>query len=200
MNIISENKKDTDNKYNIIMERNLIEYCSPALASIKTGNIFTFSYENDKNLNDLITDWNLTLKSKGISITVLRKSNNKALLYVYRKDKLKKDFQKSGVARFLGECGYTSTNVDYAVERLKQRLTVSKDFPHEIGLFLSYPLGDVIGFIANSGQNCKCTGYWKVYCNLSEAERIFEKFNKCRAVYRNLWQQGQSIQQLVVSC
>ena len=67
------------------------------------------------------------------------------------------------------------------------------------GIFLDYPLGDVIGFIQNGGQNYKCSGCWKVYCNECEALKMFQKYHKCREVYRNLWAKGRSVLQLTVA-
>jgi hypothetical protein len=99
----------------------------------------------------------------------------------------------------LTDYGYENTDVDYAINRLKSRLSVSKEFPHEIGIFLDYPLGDVIGFIENAGSNSKCTGCWKVYCNECEAVKTFSKFNKCKEVYTRLWSEGKrNILQLTV--
>ena len=43
-------------------------------------------------------------------------------------------------------------------------------FPHEIGIFLGYPLADVAGFIRNKGRNCKCIGTWKVYGDAFEKD------------------------------
>ncbi len=74
-----------------------------------------------------------------------------------------------------------------------------EEFPHEIGIFLDYPLGDVIGFIKNSGQNYKCAGCWKVYCNECETLKLFHKYRKCRDIYRSLWQNGRSVVQLTVA-
>lgn len=181
------------------LERLLIEHCSPTLASIKTGNIFTISYDNKAQLYDVIHIWNENFKGKGITVSVLKKGSGKAMLYVYRKDKLHEDFKKSGVKSFLKSCGYAGTDIDYAVKKLSQRVSGCESFPHEIGLFLGYPLGDVIGFIDNGGRNCKCTGYWKVYCNEKEAEKTFKKFSKCRSVYSKLWEQGKSVLQLTVA-
>ncbi len=72
-------------------------------------------------------------------------------------------------------------------------------FPHEIGVFLGYPLGDVMGFIRSGGRNCRHAGCWKVYCNEAETLRLFEKFKKCRDVYLRLWNQGRSVLQLTVA-
>lgn len=73
------------------------------------------------------------------------------------------------------------------------------EFPHEIGLFLGYPLGDVKGFIKHRGQNCKCTGCWKVYCDEREARRQFCRFEKCRSIYCRLYREGRALSRLTVA-
>ena len=73
-------------------------------------------------------------------------------------------------------------------------------FPHEIGVFLGYPLQDVIGFIENKGMNSKYTGLWKVYGDRDESMKMFAKFRKCTDVYGELWRSGRrSIMQLTVA-
>ena len=89
--------------------------------------------------------------------------------------------------------------MEYALDRLKSRIGENNEFPHEIGIFLDYPLGDVSGFITNEGRNFKCVGCWKVYCNECEALKMFQKYHKCREVYRNLWAKGRSVLQLTVA-
>ena len=69
----------------------------------------------------------------------------------------------------------------------------------KIGVFLNYPLGDVIGFIENKGHNYKCKGCWKVYCNECETQKTFQRYQKCRNVYLRLWKQGRSVLQLTVA-
>ena len=92
-------------------------------------------------------------------------------------------------------------DAEEALVHLIERLSELEDggFPHEIGIFLDYPLGDVIGFIENAGRNFKCSGCWKVYCNECEAVKLFAKYKKCRDVYVRLWQQGRSVMQLTVA-
>ena len=101
--------------------------------------------------------------------------------------------------QLLKKCGYESTDADYALRHLRGRLENNEDFPHEIGLFLGYPLGDVIGFVENEGRNSLCCGCWKVYCNECEALQTFRKFKKCTEVYTHLWNQGKSVLQLTVA-
>ena len=99
----------------------------------------------------------------------------------------------------LKKYGYESTEVEYALDRLKSRIGENNEFPHEIGIFLDYPLGDVIGFITNEGRNFKCVGCWKVYCDECACRKTFAKYKKCRDVYVRLWQQGRSVLQLTVA-
>ena len=183
-----------------MIEKYLVEHCAPTLASLKTANLFTYHFETEEDILTRIDIWNSTFKEKGIELILLKKEKKFALIYVCRKARLQKDLNKQGVAEFLSEYGYRSTDVNYAINRMKARLSACDSFPHEIGIFLDYPLDDVIGFINNAGENCKCTGCWKVYCNECEAIRTFAKFKKCREVYTRLWSEGKrDILQLTVA-
>ena len=181
------------------IERYLIEHCSPTLASVKAANLFNAVTEDDQELAEQVKQWNRLMNPKGVKLLVLRNHGRRALVYVYREKKLQEKLDESGVAGFLEKYGYTSTDAGYALNRLVERFSGQEEFPHEIGIFLDYPLGDVIGFIKNSGQNYKGAGCWKVYCNECETMKLFHKYRKCRNIYRSLWQNGRSVVQLTVA-
>ena len=65
-----------------------------------------------------------------------------------------------------------------------------ESFPHEIGVFLGYPLADVEGFIRNAGQNCLLCGCWKVYSDPESARRTFANYDRCRDILCDKLQQG----------
>lgn len=182
-----------------MFEKYLIEHCSPTLASLKTANLFSFHFVSAESLSEYVIAWNHLLKEKGVELTILRKREHSALVYVCRTSYLKRDLNRPEIARFLRGYGYENTEPEYAIRRLKNRLSENREFPHEIGVFLGYPLGDVIGFIKNAGSNSICTGCWKVYTNECDAIKTFEKYKKCREVYVRLWNQGRSVQQLTVA-
>lgn len=182
-----------------MLEKYLIEHCSPTLASLKTANLFTYRFESKSALENTLSEWNETLKDKGIRLTILRESKGSALIYVYRSSALARDLSFPEVSAFLKQYGYHSTETEYAIARLSLRLSECESFPHEIGLFLGYPLGDVTGFIENHGDHCKCCGYWKVYCDEQDALRKFAKYKKCLDVYVCLWNKGRSVRQLTVA-
>lgn len=192
-----------------MFEQELIEHCSPTLASIKAASLFTYTYKSLKELHVRVTYWNSKMKRKGITFDILSENVgvNKALIYVYRRADLEKILNRDEIRSFLLNHGYLiydneivgGVNCENIILQLKKKFEKLNQFPHEIGIFLGYPIGDVKGFIENHGCNCKCTGYWKVYCNEEEAEKTFRKYKKCRDIYMKLWINGRSVMQLTVA-
>ena len=123
-----------------MLERYLIEHCSPTLASVKTANLFTWSFAPEEMPEQQVRYWNQELQARGISLVVLRVQNQKALMYVCRKQRLQERLDDQEVQNFLGKYGYVQKDADYALQRLKERLAKAEGFPHEIGVFLDYPL------------------------------------------------------------
>ncbi len=181
------------------LERCLIQHCSPTLANIKTANLFSYSYAQEDQLQAAVSAWSEAFWQKGVRLRLLRAQNGKALVYVYRPARLARDLCRPGVPEFLQSYGYAETGLDDALDRLSQRLALGGGFPHEIGLFLDYPLGDVEGFIRHAGAHYKCSGCWKVYCNECETAKLFAKFKKCHGVYSRLFSSGRSVLQLTVA-
>ena len=79
------------------------------------------------------------------------------------------------------------------------RLRTEEEFPHEVGLFLSYPPEDVQGFIDHRAMDFKCAGLWKVYSDEERAQRLFTRFKRCTEDYCARWQAGSDIGQLAVA-
>lgn len=181
------------------MEDYLIEHCSPTLASLKTANLFNYMYGSQEELENYIGELNRNLSGKGVTVAILRKREHSALIYVFREKKLRADLKSEGVPEFLQKLGYEDLSPVRALEKLKLRFGDEGQFPHEIGIFLGYPLGDVLGFIENAGRNSKCSGCWKVYCNECETIRLFAQFDKCKQVYKRLFKQGKTLLQLTVA-
>ena len=146
-----------------------------------------------------VSRWQALLAPKGVELLLLRESGNRALVYVYRPDRLARDLQQPGVAAFLAHCGYTGTAPAACLDVLRRKLAVSSDFPHEIGVFLGYPLTDVVGFIENQGRNFTCCGCWKAYGDPDAAARHFAQLNKCTRVYLRLFHEGTPIFRLAVA-
>lgn len=180
-------------------EESFIVHCSPTLAGLKTGNLFTDSYESEQEVYDEIRKLNKCLVPKGLRIILMKTMKNRALIYVYRPDKLEKDFSDDNVACLLKKMGYPCDKPEQCIVRLTKRLRENPVFPHEIGLFLGYPAEDVEGFIQNKAAHCKCVGCWKVYGDVEQAQKKFKQYKKCTDIYHTQWRNGFSIERLTVA-
>lgn len=124
-------------------EELLIKHCSPTLAGMKTGNLFPGEFRNEGELMECMRCWNRMLTKKGVRAVPLQFRDGRALIYVYRPERLRMDFRHSTSEQLLRERGYCKEKLGSCVVHLKRRLQEYEKFPHEIGLFLGYPPEDV---------------------------------------------------------
>lgn len=182
-----------------MFESMLIKHCSPTLAGLKAAGLFNFRFQSEQEAQQILRLWNRRLNPKGIWIHILKFHDGRALIYVCRYSALEKLLSSGRECRFLANYGYKGLSCEEAIHLLGQRVMSCPEFPHEIGIFLDYPLDDVIGFIENSGRNCKCCGCWKVYCNECEAKKTFARYKTCHAMYERLFRSGISPTLLAVA-
>lgn len=180
-------------------EEVIVKYCSPTLAGLKTGSLFSCSYDNQNELLGFLRELNLSLGCKGMRFLPLRLKNKKALIYAFRPSKLFYDLKNKEVRGLLTERGYYTDNCGKCLARLMKRLDEEEEFPHEIGLFLGYPVEDVKGFINNKAARAKCVGCWKVYGDEEKARRLFNQYRKCTRVYEKQWCEGKPLTKLAVA-
>jgi len=165
-------------------EEQVVRNCAPTLAGLKTGNLFACPYENREDLLDFLRSLNRRLGKKGVRAVPLRIRQDRALIYLYR-------------PALLSSCGYNCRGGSRCLTRLARRLKQQEDFPHEIGLFLSYPPEDVKGFLEH--KPCKCVGCWKVYENEEADKKTFAKYKACTRVYCRQLASGIDIERLTVA-
>ena len=179
-------------------EQLLIDHCSPTLAGLKTANMFSVSLDEGQDIHGELRMLNRLLVKKGIRIVMLRRTDNKALLYLYRPDFLDRDLDSPLARQILEGKGYHCGSTGRCIEQLIRHMAEDEAFPHEVGLFLGYPPEDVRGFMKDSRCGVKCTGCWKAYGNEEEARKTFSKYKKCTEVYRRELAKGKSLLQLTV--
>lgn len=180
-------------------DASLIEYCSPTLASIKAGSLFAVEPEDWQDFFTEAAALRRRLLPKGLQLRIVRCSSRRALCYLYRPAQLSAILHDEKTRRFLAAEGYRGTDEKEILDELCRKLVKGGAFPHEIGVFLGYPLEDVIGFIQNKGQNCLCSGCWKAYTDACAAERQFNRLRKCQEVYKRLFALGRTLNQLTVA-
>lgn len=159
-------------------EAALVRQCAPTLAGLKPGSIFCFKHSSLEVSRQKVCQWNERLTPLGLEVRILleRPDSGSVIVYVYRRDLLE---------RLLAHLTY--------------RLQTQAEFPHEIGVFLGYPLRDVVGFIENRGRNFTCCGFWKSYSDPVETQACFACYRNCIRTYVSLFEQGIPIEILAVS-
>lgn len=180
-------------------EENLVRQCAPTLAGIKTGTIFPAPFTSLAELTAEIRELNRILVPKGLRLLPLRYQDHTALLYLYRPAELRVDLKDQLAEALLADAGYSGKSSEQCVAYLAKRFRSGGEFPHEVGLFLSYPPEDVKGFINHRAGGFKCTGLWKVYGDEEKARSLFAKYRKCTEIYCALWQSGSKLEQLAVA-
>ena len=180
-------------------EEVIVKYCLPALAGIMTGSLFSCSYDSKNEVYVFLRELNISLRNKGVRFMPLRFKDKKVLIYAYRPSRLLPEVQGKEADELLSRHGYCTQNCGRCLSRLMERLSESDEFPHEIGLFLGYPVEDVKGFIENKAACAKCVGCWKVYGDEKKAIRLFNRYRKCTCVNKKQWYSGKPLIKLAVA-
>lgn len=151
-------------------EATLVRFCAPTLAGIKPGGLFQFK-DAEARLRRKAELWDEQLQGLGVRVRLMRYAprQGSGLVYVYRPTALARRLSGTGTRAMLAELGYDITQPESMLDTLERRLRPAGDFPHEIGLFLGYPLADVVGFMEHRGQNCTYCGCWKSYSDPKSA-------------------------------
>lgn len=179
-----------------MLEKLLAYHCAPAFAGIKPANIVSCQKSRTANIHDEIEKLNNELNHKDIYIKILCECEKRALIIVYRRRVLEEHLQARLNRAFLAQYGYPEEGklADY-LNVLSTRLD-RESFPHEIGVFLGYPLHDIYCFINHRDEGCLLIGEWKVYHNAEEAKKLFCRFKACRKALVKRVSDGRSLAQI----
>lgn len=176
----------------------LAYYCAPTLKGLKPANLILHHTFKTLAQRSSYEEAKTALLDHGIQMHRVWTCPERSLTLVYHRERLEGHLNQWRNRKFLVEMGYGSNMpFEEMIELLSSRMTLGKAFPHEVGIFLGYPLEDVLGFIENDGQNCKLCGYWKVYGNAQEAQRLFAAFTSVREGMVSQLQQGARLVELL---
>lgn len=170
-------------------------HCAPILLGMKAANIMTVTRREFFRIEEL-------LQGTAISYSFLKTKGDKGILYLYREGVIKNYLYLEDVRSFLKEYGYETQDFDKMLAHLSNRIRLYSDgeiaFPHEIGIFLEYPLMDVKGFLENDGDNFIYSGYWKVYADAQNTLQKFREYDLVREFAVHAVVSGKKIREIAV--
>lgn len=148
------------------------------IMGIKESNLLIFHEHND-----MLAQWDekkYKLCSRyHIDHVELYRDKRLLKVLIYKKELMENLMCTKSARDFLVELGYEAeTSLESAFEFLKKRF--KKKCPHEIGLFLGYPVDDVKNFISRPEKKCLYTGYWRVYGNLNASKKKMREFDDAK--------------------
>lgn len=153
-------------------------HAGPAIAGQKTGTMLSFT-PSGRNLmavwrrySDAVTE------ALPAAYKVLRETEKGITVLFYQPEAMKARLEAAEVRDFLRNFAYPLEGVDVMLTCLTQRF--DKGCPHEIGVFLGYPIEDIQAFMSDNCHQCLMTGYWKVYANPENALAQFRLYDKVR--------------------
>ena len=156
--------------------------CAPVLAGLNPSNLLVVGKGQLRTACMLFTATRFTC-------FLLEQDMYKAVLLLYEEHGLESFLKQAQVKELLMQKGYpcalesilqVNELLRVFAGRYRAYLRGDGEFPHEMGLFLGYPVEDVRGFMENEGKNFIYAGYWKVYENAEEKRRLFQKFDRAR--------------------
>ena len=182
-----------------LFERALVTHCAPTLAGHKCGSLFTWVGGPGVDPSLCVAEADALLRHKGLRVRILKHASDRSLIYAYRPNRLRARLSDPAVRSFLRDKGYSCASIADDLTHLAERVNSSPEFPHEIGVFLDYPLEDVIRFIEQRGSGYCCCGCWKAYSNEREARKRFALYDKCHRIYLSCHLRGFDVLRLTVA-
>lgn len=157
----------------------ILYHAAPVLHNDKTAVLLTFATSH-RNLKALWDKHRANFPhGERLKFYEIKRVDSHVCVLFYDESALTQRLMEPEVQLFLKGEGYEQT------EKLTDILATLRKHsadccPHEVGIFIGYPLEDVVGFIENQGKNCLHCGYWKVYANADEKIERFKAYDNSR--------------------
>lgn len=153
---------------------------APSISNIKVGNLINLR-NTSRNLKNCWEKYkNYIIDDLKLDYFEFRNTEKSVLIYFYNNKRLFLKLKEKNIIEFLNSVGYKNCEslTDY-FEILSFKFI--SGCPDEIGVFLGYPLKDVIDFKDNK-KKCKCIGYWKCYNNEKRALKTFNDYDNTKII------------------
>lgn len=175
-------------------EQTVMRCGAPALCGIKPACLFSVRMPASGGSLEKIDEWNRSFSEDGIHIVPIRKDDDRILFFVYNRALLEECCGSRSALDYLRRKGYpVERGFDAVLSELLLRLFKCGEFPHEVGLFLGYPFGDVVQFERQAGRGFVYSGSWKVYSNKEAAVARMNLYKECREACLRLLCAGHSV-------
>ncbi|MFZ5944580.1 MAG: DUF3793 family protein [Bacillota bacterium] len=167
-----------DNTFNAHLRETLVRL-GPVFLGVKPGELLNI--KEGKSLDSL----KINIKGfPNIRFIEVKKFTQlgRVQLFFYNQELMDKTLQQIETLSFLKEMGYPQVfKVENYISEVAKRLTYGQ-FPHEIGVFLGYPLKDVLGYMGIIPMQLVAIKGWRYYGSCYASYQQYNNFLKAREV------------------
>lgn len=150
---------------------------APIQERLKPSALMTFSKDSRNSYQNWEVHKNEYCAKLRLNYHEMRKTEKCVLVLFYNPVLLKRVMEEPENRVFLSSMGYQAgASLEQILHTLKGKFTCA--CPHEIGIFLGISKENVTGFI--QGGRCLFCGYWKVYHDPGEANKLFSSYDLAR--------------------
>ena len=154
------------------------------LAGVKPGNLVNIVDRQRPCGRNLHTLWRAhsqpLLSVSGLHALELTGRGSSVLVFLYDERQLNRLLRRKAVRKILEKCGYVDPSDLAGTLGELQARTGGDAFPHEIGIFLGYPLKDVLAFMGSIRIPYSCQGPWRIYGNPRQSLALARCYRECR--------------------
>lgn len=166
----------------IEIEKKILFHCGPVLLCVKSGSVIALRQNEAQVFYHIMEQWRVPW----LELSVRKQQ---VIFLLFQTEPMNRQLFHQENRLFLSQWGYPlNKGAEQAIAFLKKRYQAYEDkkmpFPHEMGIFLDYPLEDVKLFMKNQGKNYLFCGYWKVYQDVEGAKRKFAAYDHARELCR----------------
>ncbi len=191
----------------------LVRSAATVLAGERPAALFLFrpascpqwSEELLPELEEVVGSFREALARRGIALAVVGSIGRQVAILLWRYNLVAQLLRLPNTRTYLASRGLDVRDARHLMADLARRLgayyAARRDgahdapFPHEVGIALGYPLGDVIGFIDGGCEICR--GRWRCYGDANGARRRFAELDRIEGSYVERFRTGTPLGELV---
>lgn len=161
----------------------LVENLAPLVLGVKPSELLSVAINDEKDWEDFKS---LFKKQESLNILEVRELNGRLQVIFYEKEMLDSVLSEQAIRDFLVQMSYPQQyTLESYLEILKRRIK-TLEFPHEAGVFLGYPLKDVLGFMGLLPLPYRRTQGWRIYGDEELSNQVYAKHTQARGLMRKI--------------
>lgn len=164
----------------------IVEILGPVLFGVKPAELLSFPMRDPHTLTKLNKIHDVFSKCHKVSFEIFEYNNTSIKVMFYHPSFLDKVLRDPRNFKFLRERGYPEEYDQKLYLRCIIEKMIEGTIPDEIGIFLGYPLKDVLGFIGHPSLKLTKVSGWRIYGNARLSDLKYEEFLNAKSKVKHL--------------